>query len=325
MSKHTLRNWSLCLCLVLSTFTLTAAEWSLNHTDNGYQVNIGGKLFAEYLTDFKGTPILWPIIGPTGQEMTRSYPMVQEGKPTEKIDHPHHRSLWFNHGNVNGGDYWSLTSCFIKHKRFVKAEQDAQGAVLITENEWINQQGDIVCTDLRTIRFGLCRENRFIDFDATVTAVADTVVFGDTKEGSFGVRVPGRFDSDGKRRDKNHPGGTIVNAEGLTGDDAWGKRSSWVDYSGELENGDVAGITIMNHPSSFRYPTYWHVRTYGLFAANPFGVHDFVVGEKADAGLLTMKKGNSFTLRYRVLLHKGTLETINLPKLFDEYSALPHL
>jgi len=298
---------------------LTAAEWSLERTDKGYQVNIDGKLFAEYLTDFKGTPIIWPIIGPTGQEMTRSYPMVPEGKPSEKKDHEHHRSLWFNHGKVNGGNYWALTPCVVRHKRFGKAEQDTQGAVLITENDWINQNGDVLCTDLRTIRFGLCGENRLIDFDITVTAVADTVVFGDTKEGSFGIRVPGRFDSDANRKDSNYSGGTIINAEGLTGDNAWGKRSAWVDYSGELENGDVVGMTIMNHPSSFRYPTYWHVRTYGLFAANPFGVHDFVTGEKVDAGSLTLKKGDSFTLRYRVLFHKGTSENVDLSKIFEEY------
>ena len=323
MIRKTLKVSLFCLFFVLPTLTLPATEWSFEPTDSGYQINIDSKLFAEYLTDFRGTPIIWRIIGPTGQEMTRSYPMSPEGKPSEKFDHEHHRSLWFNHGNVNGEDYWALKPSIIKHKRFVKADKNSQGVLLVTENEWINKDGVVVCADLRTVRFGLIGESRFIDFDVTVTAIADTVVFGDTKEGSFGIRVPGRFDSDEKRRDKNHPGGIIVNAEGLKGDEAWGKRSSWVDYSGELENGEVVGIAILNHPSSFRYPTYWHVRTYGLFAANPFGLHDFVKGEKADAGSLTMKKGDTFTLRYRVVLHKGTSENIDLPKMFEEYSALP--
>ena len=322
MPKTVLRFLAICPFLFLP-LTLTAAEWSLKQTDKGYQINIDGKLFAEYLTDFKGTPIIYPIIGPTGQEMTRSYPMLPEGKPSEKLDHPHHRSLWFNHGDVNGGDYWATSPCGIEHKKFVRAEQDAQSVVLVTENEWLDKEKTVVCTDLRKIRFGLHGENRLIDFDVTVTAVAETVIFADTKEGSFGIRVPGRLDSDGNRKDKNQPGGTIVNAEGLKGDAAWGKQSSWVDYSGTLDNGDVAGIAILNHPSSFRYPTYWHVRTYGLFAANPFGVHDFVKGAQSDAGSLTMKKGDSFTLRYRVVFHKGTTENIDFPKMFEEYAKLP--
>ena len=323
MPKIALKFFSLFLLFILVLPMLVAAEWSLEQTDNGYKVNIDGRLFTEYRTDFQGTPILWPLIGPTGQEMTRSFPMVPEGKPSEKLDHPHHRSLWFTHGNVNGNDFWAITSSIIKHKRFHKAEKESQGVLLVTENEWLDKNGIVLCTDQRTIRLGLSGENRLIDFDVTVTAVADSVVFADTKEGSFGLRVPGRFDSDGNRKDKEHPGGTITNAEGLKGDAAWGKRSSWVDYSGELENGEIVGIAILNHPSSFRYPTYWHVRTYGLFAANPFGLHDFVKGEKADAGSLTMKKRDTFTLRYRVVLHKGTSENIDLPKMFEEYSALP--
>lgn len=312
------------LCFALPIVSLSAAEWSLTRTDSGYQVHINGKLFAGYRTDFKGTPIIWPIIGPTGREMTRAYPMRNEGKTSEKIDHEHHRSLWFNHGAVNGEDYWTIQPSVIKHKQFVEADTFANGALLVTENDWINKAGQIVCADLRTIRFGLSGENRIIDFDVKVTAVAETVVFGDTKEGSFGVRVPGSIDGDGLgRNNTKHSAGTIINAENLDGDAAWGKRSPWVDYYGTLENGDIAGIAIMNHPKSFRYPTHWHVRTYGLFAANPFGIHDFEKGQDADAGSLTMKKGDSFTLRYRVVFHTGTPTETNLPKIFDEYSALP--
>jgi hypothetical protein len=322
MKKSTFKLLLICLCLTLPTLTLKAAEWSLERTDTGYNVNIDGKLFAGYRTDAKRTPIIWPIIGPTGQEMTRSFPMNPEGKPAEKKDHPHHQSFWFTHGDVNGEDYWTLKAS-IKHKQFVKAEKDANGVVLVTENDWLDKDGKVLCTDLRTIRFGLHGENRLIDFDVTVTAVADPVVFGDTKEGSFAVRVPGRLDGDGRRLDKTGPAGTIVNAEGLKGDATWGKQSSWVDYFGELENGDVVGIAILNHPKSFRYPTYWHVRTYGLFAANPFGINDFVKEASPGAGALTLKKGESFTLRYRVVFHKGTSESIDLPKMFEEYSKLP--
>src|SRR5690606_24989744 len=123
------------------------------------------------------------------------------------------------------------------------------------------------------------------------------LVFGDTKEGSFGVRVPTAMDVDRKQ------GGKITTSEGADDGAAWGKQASWVDYCGPVD-GEVVGIAILNHPESFRYPTHWHVRTYGLFAANPFGIHDFT-GAAAGAGNLELAAGESITLRYRVIFHKG--------------------
>jgi len=35
-------------------------------------------------------------------------------------------------------------------------------------------------------------------------------------------------------------------------------------------DGKALGICFMNHPASYRFPTDWHVRNYGLFAANAF-------------------------------------------------------
>ena len=114
--------------------------------------------------------------------------------------------------------------------------------------------------------------SRIIDFEITLKATDGPVTFGDTKEGMFGLRVASSMDVNKKK------GGKITNAEGLTDDQAWGKASPWVDYTGPVE-GKTVGIAILNHPRSFRYPTTWHVRTYGLFAANPFGWHDFGLGE----------------------------------------------
>ena len=227
-------------------------------------VKIDGQPFTEYLADFQGTPILWPIIGPDGQADDPTYPMG-EG-PSEAKDHPHHRSMWFNHGNVNGVDFW-MTGGTIKHREFVKVE-GGPTAVIVTRNDWIGPDGKKVCEDERTFTFGADAEARWIDFDVTVKASDGPVKFGDTKEGSMGVRVAGTMKVDARQ------GGKIVDSEGRTNDAAWGKRSAWVDYHGPVD-GQTVGIAIMNHPSSFRYPTYWHVRTYGLFAANPFGVHDF--------------------------------------------------
>ena len=156
---------------------------------------------------------------------------------------------------------------------------------------------------------------RVIDFDVTLKATNGPVVFGDTKEGSFGLRVASSMDASRKT------GGKLVNAEGLTDDALWGKSSAWVDDFGPVE-GKIAGIAIFNHPESFRHPTSWHARPYGLFAANPFGWHDF--GRK-ESSAYTLKPDRAITLRYRVLLHDGDIASANLPAAFEAYAHPPEV
>jgi len=131
---------------------------------------------------------------------------------------------------------------------------------------------------------------RIIEFQIELTAVAQECKFGDTKEGTFGIRVASSMDVDAKK------GGKIVNAQGDQDDAAWGKRSEWVEYSGPVGNKNVT-IRITDTPESFRYPTYWHVRTYGLFAANPFGEHDFLA-KPEKTGEYILKKGETIRFKY---------------------------
>jgi hypothetical protein len=113
-------------------------------------------------------------------------------------------------------------------------------------------------------------------------------------------------------------GGKIVNSDGRTNLDAWGRKAAWVDYYGPVD-GQTVGIAIMNHPQSFRFPTFWHVRTYGLFAANPFGRREFPDGNKQD-GTYTLPEGKSITLRYRVWLHKGDEKEGKVRDAYDSYA-----
>jgi len=306
------------VCIIVIPFLIAglfAEELVLKQTDTGYEVRIGDKLFAGYITDYEGSPIVFPIVGPTGKNMTRDYPMKKDYEGV-KADHPHHRSLWFSHGDVNKLDFWAAKDKIV-HKRFLKAECDGQAALLVTENDWIDSKKQVACRDVRTLRFSGTEETRIIDFDITMTAEQEKVIFGDTKEGTFGIRVPEVIAAETQK------GGNFVNADGKTGErDAWGKRSPWVDYHGMMD-GEKIGIAIMNHPSSFRYPTYWHVRNYGLFAANPFGVHDFESLQDTKAGELILSKGETFTLRYRVLFHKGDAEDAKIADAYKEYAKLP--
>ena len=292
---------------------ISAEELTLERTETGYEIRIGNQMFAGYRTDYEGSPIVYPIVGPTGKSMTRNYPMLENYEGV-KADHPHHRSLWFTHGNVNDLDFWTMKSKIV-HQRFIKTECDGQTVLLVTENDWLGSGNQIVCRDVRSLRFSASKDRRMIDFDITITAVQDKVTFGDTKEGTFGIRVPEAVAVETKQ------GGQFTNAEGKSGEkEAWGKRSAWVDYHGILD-GEKAGITMMNHPSSFRFPTYWHVRDYGLFAANPFGTHDFERLQDSRAGDHTLAKGESFTLRYRVLFHKGDTSGADIAAAYKEYAA----
>ena len=285
----------------------SSAEVTAEKSEKGVVVKIDGDLFTEYVTEFRGKPILWPIIGPTGEPMTRAYPMSEDVEG-ERKDHVHHASFWFTHGDVNGNSFWHQETT--RHREF-KTIQSGKTAKIVAVNDWIGKDGNKVLEDERTIEFGALGQSRFVDFTITLKATEGPVTFGDTKEGSFGVRVPHTMKVDAKL------GGKIVNSEGQVDAKAWGRPAAWVDYHGPV-GGDTVGIAILNHPSSFRYPTYWHVRTYGLFAANPFGLSDFP--DTTKSGEYTLAKGEEITLRYRVLFHRGDEKEGKVAEVFSCYA-----
>lgn len=321
---------SLAACSLLGLLTpaaVMAAELSVQQHAGRVTVNIDGQLFTEYLTKTGPKPILWPVIGPTGKPMTRAYPM--EDVASEKHDHPHQRSMWFTHGDVNGIDFWSEPISYkagkvpagkrfgsIVHREFLTIEVRDGKAVIRTANDWVDAQGKKQLEDVRQVTCSVEGDTRIIDFDITLKATPAAVTFGDTKEGCFGIRIPTSMDVDSKQ------GGRIVNSTGLTDKDAWGKPARWVDYHGPVD-GQQVGIAVLNHPGSFRYPTPWHVRTYGLFAGNPFGLHDF--NPKVESGAVKLDMGETIVLCYRVILHRGDEKSADIQAAFDRYAASPRV
>jgi len=311
-----LRPLTLAFVLVASFFfveNVFSAEITCERSAAGVVVKIDGRLFTEYLTKSGTKPALWPLVGPTGKPMTRDYPL--RDRDGEKKDHPHQRSLWFSHGNVNGIDFWAEqgkpgTLGAIRHLKFLKIA-DGRPAVIVAQNAWLDPKGKKVCEDERTLRFNADDAARWIDFDIVLRATDGAVTFGDTKEGAFGVRVAESMSVDAKR------GGKIVNSRGQTNDAAWGQRAAWVDYHGPVE-GQTVGIAIFNHPRSFRFPTPWHVRGYGLFAANPFGLGAF--SNEKERGGATLRPGETISLRYRVLLHRGDERDGRVAERYAEYA-----
>lgn len=286
-----------------------AAEWTVDRHTEGVTVKLDGLLVAQYLSVSGAKPILWPLVGPTEERLTRAYPMRKiDG---EQHDHVHQRSCWLSHGSVNGINFWSEEPGHgtIKHRKFGEL-RGGREAMIVSHNDWLAPDGGNQLEDERRLTFRLGENGeRLIDFEIKLSATEGPVVFGDTKEGGFGVRMASPIAVEMKQ------GGRIVNADGRTNEEAWGRQSSWVDYHGPL-GGEVTGIAILNHPTSFRYPNHWHVRTYGLFVANPFGVNAF---SRSGDGKYTLAAEKSIMLRYRMILHRGNEKEAKLAEAFAKY------
>ena len=311
-----------------------------------------------------GTPIIWPICSAAGTLMTRGFPMDERNYPeaaddpvfrnilansrlgslTAEKDHIHHRSLWFNHGDVNGVDFWGPDRGQILQQGIFSITEEAHSVAIKVFTAWIPQPNETpLCVDIRTITFGVLPQRpeiRYIDYDIKLSAYIDEITLADSKEGTFGYRTVGSTDVDAAKRSEKW-GGHILNSERDKDEAAWGKRASWVDYYGpapkrlsETELAQVdpenpeslpltsAGVDIMNHPAGFRYPSWYHVRTYGLFAVNPFGIKEFEPESKLD-GTVVLKKDESLSFYYRVLIHDNPLSYEELQTLFDEYKSVP--
>jgi hypothetical protein len=278
-------------------------------------VEINGELFTEYFFKDVPRPYCYPLIGPGNLAMTRNWPM--KDTPGEERDHKHHRSLWFAHGAINGHDFWSEEKAFGKtvHEEFLEVKSGQDVGVIKSRNKWVAADGTVVCKDERTLRIynpGHANE-RVLDFDITLFASNGDLTFGDTKEGTMAVRLAETMRLKGKVGQ-----GHIVNSAGVRDGQTWGKRADWCDYYGPVE-GKTVGIAIFDHPQNPRHPTWWHVRDYGLFAANPFGQHDFESLPDKTAGNLTVPAGKSVTFRYRFYLHEGDEQQAKVAERYKEY------
>lgn len=275
-----------------------------------------GKLVTEYRTDWK-VPYLYPLMSPSGANITRHWP-TKDGVEGEDTDHPHHRSVWMGHGLVNGADFWSFKDdkkATIIHKGFLD-KGSADGAVFFTADlEWRAEDKKLI-DEKRTVTVRKVNDSTLaLDFNCELQAAED-LVFGDTKEGMFAFRMDRTLRLKGKQA-KSH----IVDSNGVADNDTWGKRANWIAYHGPDELGKPAVAALFDHPSNFRYPTWWHVRDYGLVSANPFGIHDFE-GKKSEPHLgdHALKKGEKLTFKYRIVIHNGDVPSAKLNELWEQFS-----
>ena len=313
------------------------------HKQNKVDILIGGKPFTSFnYPDSLEKPFLYPVHAPNGTVVTRGFPL--DPKPGDPTDHPHHIGIWFNYENVNGLDFWNNSYAIAKEKKsqygWVKTDHivsmlsGTKGKLTFHAN-WVNQANDKLLDEKTTFTFSGTAHERIIDRVTTLTANTD-VTFNDAKDGLMGLRLahelqipsnqPQKF-TDNKGNvtivaagSDKIPNGTYLTSEGKKGDDAWSTRGTWCKVYGKMGT-DSISIAIIDHPKNFNYPTFWHARGYGLFAANPLGEKAFTKAKnKPD---LHLTKGQSVTFRYRIVVQSGdnTLEPKKITALAASFAS----
>ena len=263
-------------------------------------------------------PYINPIVGPYGKSVLR--PPASEGNP-ENIDHKHHRGIWVAHGDTNGVDNWSEEPGhgWTVHQEFTESLEGPVFAKISTRNFWFdNARNRKILEEYRTIIFyNIGTEERIIDHFICLKATEGEVVFRDTKEsGLLSVRVMPSMEVD--------KGGTFENSYGgINEAECWGKRANWCDYYGNVD-GKIVGIAVFDQPSNFRYPTWWHIRNYGLMTANFFGLSDFT-GDKKISGTYILPAYEQLKLHYRIFVHAGTTSEARTPLRYLNFLNPPEI
>jgi hypothetical protein len=311
-----------------------------NETQKRVTVTVDGKPFTAYIypgpTVLK-KPVLYPILSVGGNFITRGWPL--DPRPGERIDHPHHVGMWFNYGDVNGHDFWNnSTEIGPEHKgpfgtivhtgvKSMKSGKDI--AELVVTADWLDKDGKVMLQETTTYQFKAGADNRIIDRITTLKAAGKDVVFKDNKEGLIALRLARQLEQPSTKPevftdaqgvatkvpvlDNAGVTGLYRTSEGVEGDAVWGTRARWTKLTGTLGN-EAVSLVLMDNPKNVGYPTYWHARGYGLFAANPLGPSVFS-NAKAPAMNYTLPAGQFVTFQYRLLIQSGNVSDAAMSQL----------
>jgi len=342
------RSRSAAILAVLPLLAVTASAQSrvqvvADEANRKVDVTVDGKPFTSYIwpTTLK-KPVLYPLRSAKGTVVTRGFPL--DPHPGERADHPHHVGLWFNHGDVNGFDFWNNSDAIpaaqapkmgtIVHQRIVEAKSGSGQGSLTVESEWKKPDGSTLLKERTEFVFRADGTSRTIDRVTTLTAQGEKVVFNDNKEGVIGMRVARGLeqpstqadvylDANGKPSatkvvDTTGATGQYTSSEGLKGDAVWGTRGRWTMLTGTVDAEPVT-LAILDHPGNPGFPTYWHARGYGLFAANPMGEKVFTEGKKSLN--VSVEPGASIVFRHRIVILGGTATPDRVEQLYRAFSG----
>ena len=299
-----------------------------DEASNRVDVLVDGQPFTSYIwPDTLKKPVLFPLCAASGTIVTRGFPL--EPRPGERTDHPHHVGLWLNYENVNGVDFWNNSTALpaeqqakmgtVVHRRIVKTSSGADQGELEVGMDWMMPDGRPILHETADFIFRAGPGRRVVDRISTLTALDKPAVFKDEKDGMFGLRVRRELeqpaneavtftDASGrpttvKAMDTNGVSGLYRSSEGKTGDAVWGTRGRWTMLTGKVKQEEIT-LVMLDHPRNVGFPTYWHARGYGLFAANPLGQEIFSNGKEKLS--FTIQPKQSATFRYRLVILDGT-------------------
>lgn len=324
-----LRNLGcLAAAALVGASSVCGASVALLRSGDKVDVVVDGQPFTTYY--FGGEtakPYLMPLRTPSGAIVTRGFPVVNDvstGNPKGASFEPHQRPLYFGHGDMDGLDFWQ-ESVFDKY--YTDHGHQAYGHMLLKNLEKSEAGGDapmirarftlnspnnrVIGEETQSFSFGGDSQTRTIDCEFILYATNGPLDIGDTKEGTFAIRLAPELSG---------PHALMVNSSGAVGEKAiWGKPADWVSYSGTLA-GKPVSVTVFDSPKSFRHPTTWHARAYGLFAANPFGVREFTSDRERD-GSRAIPEGKSLTFRYRVMIREGNFDALQISDAYRQYAG----
>ena len=308
-------------------------------------IAIGGAPFTSYIWPERvKKPVLDPIRSARGTLVTRGWPL--NPRPGERVDHPHHVGLWLTYESVNGVDFWNNSDAVkptdaarmgtIFHRRIVSAKGGARAGELAVEMDWVLPGGAVVLHEQTEFRFSGDSSLRTIDRATTLTAAGERVVFADAKDGMLGMRVARSLEQPSNEpqvftdiagrttevpvMDNRGVTGMYTSSEGKKGDAVWSTRGRWTMLTGTIGD-EAVTIAMIDHPSNPGYPTYWHARGYGLFAANPLGQRVFSDGRETLN--FTLEPHASATFRYRIAVIEGAASADRIEREFREFTAPP--
>ena len=313
-----------------------------NAGEDRVDVLVDGVLFTSYLHPSTiQKPVLFPIRSAAGQTITRGFPL--EPTPGERVDHPHHIGLWFNYGDVNGLDFWNNSDAIpaerrarygtVVHREVRSTEDGAGSGALEVTAEWVNHEGEALLREDTRFEFSAQGDTRAIDRITTLTALDAPVTFTDNKEGMLGLRVTRALEHPATRPEiftdasgqptevavMNNEGvtGNYLTSEGVEGENVWGTRAHWNSLSGIVDGAPVT-VAIFDHPQNVGYPTYWHSRGYGLFAANPLAPEAMSEGDE-EPMVVELQPGESMTFRHRVAVFAGGRSAPEIEAVFQAF------
>jgi hypothetical protein len=304
-------------------------------------VLVDGQPFTSYIwQESLKVPTLYPLRTAAGTAVTRGFPL--EPRPGERVDHPHHAGFWLNYGSVNGVDFWNNSTVVsttrqaamgtVFHRRIVKTTSGADKGELEVQTDWVMPDGQTIIKETASFTFRAAPGMRMVDRVSTLTALDKPVSLKDDKEGMLGLRVRKELEQPSnesvvhidatlkpgtiKSVDNTGVSGEYRSSEGKTGDAVWGTRARWTALAGKVQDEPIT-LLLLDHPQNVGFPTYWHARGYGLFAANPLGQAELSGGK--DKLNFALGPKQSTTFRYRLVILNQPTSPEQMEKVYGEF------